>query len=363
MVSLEELGYNPFVAQHMHDFTEQGFNIARITEEYRGRYTIRSEQFEIPAEVAGRLMYRAETRLDYPAVGDWVAVTTYDGNTHAIIQEILPRRTVLVRKTPGKRTESQIIATNMDSVFILQALDREFNPRKLERYLVIVRESGAIPVILLSKEDLCPAEIIPLIVDEAKVVASNVPVIAYSIYKNEEIAYIASFIKPGLTFCLIGPSGVGKSSLINRLVGKELLVTGETRIYDAKGRHITAMRQLIVLEHGGILIDTPGMRELGLWNVSTSLDMTFNDIEELAVGCFFRNCTHTHEPNCAVRKAIEDGDLEEERFESYIRLHKEHEYLDKRKDHDALLDKKARDKKMSKQIKKILKHKGKNLTL
>ena len=345
MVSLEELGYNPFVAQHMHDFTEQGFNIARITEEYRGRYTIRNEQFEIPAEVAGRLMYRAETRLDYPAVGDWVAVTTYDGNTHAIIQKILPRRTILVRKAPGKSAESQIIATNMDCVFILQALDREFNPRKLERYLIIVRESGVVPIILLSKRDLCPAEIIPLIVDEAKIVASNVPVIAYSIYENDDIAHIASFIKLGLTFCLIGPSGVGKSSLINRLVGKELLVTGETRIYDAKGRHITAMRQLIVLEHGGILIDTPGMRELGLWDVSTSLDETFNDIEELAVGCFFRDCTHTHEPHCAVRKAIEDGELEEERLENYIRLQREHEYIDRRKDRDALLDKKTLDKK------------------
>lgn len=311
MVSLENLGYNPFIEQHARQFTAQGLVIARITEEHRGHYIIRNDQFEIPAEVAGRLMYHAEARIDYPAIGDWVAVTTYDENTHAVIQAIVTRRTILTRKTPTKRVESQVIAANIDYVFTLQTLDREFNPRKLERYLVVARGSEAAPIVLLSKKDLCPSEIIRPILDEAKTLVSNVPVVAYSIFDDEDIARIASFIKPGLTFCLIGPSGVGKSSLINKLVGRQVLVSGETRQYDAKGRHLTTTRQLNVLEHGGILIYMPGMRELGLWDVSASLDETFDDIKEFSTGCFFRNCTHTHEPHCAVKKAVEEGELDE----------------------------------------------------
>lgn len=178
MVSLENLGYNPFIAQHARQFTAKGLAIERITEEHRGHYIIRNDQFEIPAEVAGRLMYHTETRIDYPAIGDWVVATTYDENTRAVIQAVVTRRTILTRKAPTRRTKSQVVATNVDYIFILQTLDRESNPRELERYLVVARGSEAVPIILLSKKDLCPPEIIQSILDEAKTLVSNVPVMA-----------------------------------------------------------------------------------------------------------------------------------------------------------------------------------------
>ena len=304
-------------------------------------------------------MFQAESRSDYPAAGDWVAVTTYDDDAHAVIHAILPRRTVLQRKAVSKKAESQIIATNVDSVFVFQALDETFNARRVERLLLITREGGAEPIILLSKKDLCPPDQCVTMEAEIVAIAGGVPVISYAVSDDAAIESIRSYIHPGKTFCCLGPSGAGKSTLINRLAGSELLATGEVREYDAKGRHTTTSRELVLLEHGGVLIDNPGMRELGVWEVTTSLDEGFDDVAEIAAECAFSDCTHTHEPNCAVKLALDEGRLERGRYESYIKLIRERRWIESRQTNTGQMKRKLEAKKRQKEQKKELKKKGK----
>ncbi|HVN47709.1 MAG TPA: ribosome small subunit-dependent GTPase A [Bacteroidota bacterium] len=358
MISLEQLGYNSFVGQHAELFLAKGWTLARITQEHRGSYSIRTELVELPAEVAGRMMFQAASRIDYPAVGDWVAVEFYNNDQRAVIRAIVPRRTTLVRKAIGKNTEQQIIATNVDLVFIVHALDQNFTLSRVERYLVVARESGAMPILILSKKDCCSAGLVEHVKQETQALAKDTPVILYDIHNAEEIASIAAFIQPGKTCCFIGPSGAGKSTLINKLVGHEILATGEVRDFDAKGRHTTTARQLIVLEHGGLLIDTPGIRELGVWSANTGIDETFDDIQELAVQCRFRDCTHTHEPHCAVQQALQDGTLTAERFDSFLKLQQETKFTESKKSRDISVERKEKEKQRSKIIKQYFKHKG-----
>jgi len=359
MPGLTELGWNETWEPMAKEHRAQGFSIARVTEEHRGAYIIRGEQYEVQAEVSGRLMFQANDRFDYPAVGDWVAVTTYDDDSHATIHAMLPRKSVLQRKTPGKKLESQIIAANIDYVFIVQSLDQSFNPRRVERFLVVTRESGARPVVLLSKKDLCPSDELSGKQAEIAGFSEGVTVISYSIFDDGDIRLIQELVNPGTTFCLIGASGVGKSTLINRLAGREILATGEVREYDAKGRHTTNHRELIVLEHGGILIDTPGIRELGIWQISTGLEDTFDDIAELAQDCYFTDCTHTHEPGCAVKKAIDEGRIDGARYESYVKLLREQKYQQERQSSTGVMKRRLQERKRSKELKKILRRKGK----
>jgi ribosome biogenesis GTPase len=358
MISLEHLGYDSFVAQHAAAVLEKGWALARVTQEHRGSYSVRTDIVELPAEVAGRMMFQAASRIDYPAVGDWVAVELYNDNRRAVIRSVLPRRTTLVRKAIGKNTEQQIIATNVDIVFIVQALDQNFNLSRVERYLVVARESGAMPILVFSKKDRCSADLAKQIKQETQALANGTPVILYDIHNTEEITSIAAFIQTGKTCCFIGPSGAGKSTLINQLVGHEILATGEVREFDAKGRHTTTARQLILLERGGMLIDTPGIRELGVWSSATGIDETFDDIHELASQCRFRDCTHTHEPHCVVQQAIEDETLSAERFDSFLKLQRETEHVEAKKSRATAGEKKERDKKRSKELKQHLKHKG-----
>lgn len=358
MLSLEQLGYHSVVAQHAEPFLAKGLSLARVTQEHRGSYRIRTAEAELPAEVAGRMMFQAASRIDYPAVGDWVAVELYNDNRRAVIRSVLPRRTVLARKAIGKNTEQQIIATNIDLVFIVHALDQNFNLSRVERYLVVARESGAAPILVFSKKDKCPEESIEDIKRATQLLNTDVPSILYDVHNDTEVASIAALIHPGKTCCFIGPSGAGKSTLINKLVGHEILPTGEVREYDAKGKHTTTSRQLIVMEHGGMLIDTPGIRELGVWSATTSIDDTFDDIRELASACRFRDCTHTHEPHCAVQQAIEDGALSAERWESYVKLQRETEHIEAKKDRATANERKEREKQRSKEIKRYFKHKN-----
>jgi ribosome biogenesis GTPase len=328
MTTLEELGCTPEILQQAEKHMSEGFSLARVIEEHRQSYAIRNEQLEMTARIAGRIMYRAHSRNDYPAVGDWVLASVHDTEKQAVIHEILPRTTLLERKAPGKRTENQIIAANIDYVFIVFPLDRTFTPGKLERALVLVRESGAQAVAALSKRDLCSPEALPDILKESQAICGQVPLIAYSILDAESLRTMAALIRPQKTYCLIGPSGSGKSTLINILVGSEILPTGDVRAFDAKGRHTTSMRQLLVRKGGGIFIDTPGIREIGLWQTDSGLQETFDDIEALAQNCRFRDCTHTHEPQCAVRRAVEEGSLPTDRHERYIEFRKELHLLD-----------------------------------
>jgi len=356
---MKSLGYTDTVASHARPFLEQGFSIARVIEENRGSYRIKTATHEMPAEISGKLRFTAESREDLPAVGDWVAVSTFDDNTRAVIHAVLPRKTLIARKAAGERTEKQIIAANVDIIFIVQGLDHNFNPRRLERYLVVAHESGATPVVLLSKADLLAPQELQVRKQEAAAVSAGAQVIAYSAETGEGLDDIRRLITEGITVCLIGSSGVGKSTLINTLAGEELLETGSVREDDSRGRHTTVRRQMVFLPGGGILIDTPGMRELGLWHAESSLDVTFPEIAELAEGCKFSDCTHTHEPECAVRAAAEQGVLDARRFASYIKLRKEAERMNERTTVAGMLERKRKDKILSRAVKQVVKMKQK----
>ncbi|MBX2991034.1 MAG: ribosome small subunit-dependent GTPase A [Bacteroidetes bacterium] len=353
-------GYTDTIAAHARQFLEQGFSIARVIEENRESYIVKTSTHEMPAEISGKLRFTAESRENFPAVGDWVAVNTFDDETQAIIHAVLPRETLIARKSASQRTEIQLIAANVDIIFIVQGLDHNFNSRRLERYLVVAHESGATPVILLSKADLLSPQELQSCKKEASDVSAGAEVIAYSAETGEGLDAIKRHITEGVTtICLVGSSGVGKSTLINTLSGENLLETGSVREDDSRGRHTTARRQMVFLPGGGILIDTPGMRELGLWHAESSLDQTFPEIADLAEGCKFSDCTHRHEPECAVRAAAEQGALDPDRFAGYLKLRKEADRMNERTTVAGMLERKRKDKILSKAVKQVMKMKQK----
>lgn len=335
-------------------YIDEGFTIARIAAEHKEMYSLLLDGNVVHAEVTGRLMFAAESRKDFPAVGDWVAVQAYE-NSNAIIHHILPRKTCIVRKASGREFKEQVIAANIDIVFIIQSLDHNYNIRRLERFLVVAKESGAVPVILLSKTDLITDDELKSRIDEVRAMSSGIRTIAYSAKTFSHIDEIKQLISPETTVCFIGSSGVGKSTLINRLVGKELLQTNEVREEDSRGRHTTTHRQLIPLDAGGFVIDTPGMRELGLWDISGSIEEIFPEIASLAAGCRFTDCTHIHEPDCAVQHAVHEGRLEAKRYESYLKLKKEAEYVASKTDVTKQQERKAKEKRLGRTIKAFMK--------
>ena len=279
---LENLGFSDWFREHLPDVVRENHNPARVVAVDKESYVVRSEIGETAADVTGRLMYKTESSLDFPTVGDWVLVQFYDEGTLAIIHQVLPRKTVLRRKVAGKKIEYQLIAANLDIAFIMQSLDANFNLRRLERYLVAVNESAIQPVILLSKSDLLAAGEIEQYVSRVREISSEYPVFPFSNRTGWGLEAIERMIQPGLTYCLLGSSGVGKTTLINRLLGRNTLAISDVREKDGKGRHTTTRRQLIVLANGGLLIDTPGMRELGTIGVETGLEITFQDIQTQA---------------------------------------------------------------------------------
>jgi ribosome biogenesis GTPase len=297
--------------------------VGRISSQHKDLFTVITTTGEITAEVSGKFRYNVNTLSEYPAVGDFIMVDRTDSlNGSGIIHFLLTRKSAITRKVAGKTNDLQIIASNIDTVFICMSLNNDFNIRRLERYLAIAWDSGGTPVVVLTKSDLC--EDINTIINEIALIAIGVDVLVTSSILNDDgYEPLKSYLSNGQTAVFIGSSGVGKSTLINRIFGVDILETNMIR-NDDKGRHTTTRRELIILPSGGIVIDTPGMRELGI--INADLSKTFSDIDELAINCVFRDCTHRNEPNCAVQKAINTGVLPKERFDSYLKLLKEAKY-------------------------------------
>jgi ribosome biogenesis GTPase / thiamine phosphate phosphatase len=328
-------------------------SIARVTAVDRGRYVVRDEHGELPAGLTGRLQFVVESSIDLPCVGDWVAVRYLDGRSHASIHGVLPRRSFLRRKAPGKEIDFQMIAANIDVAFVIQACHFDFNVRRLERYLVMVREGHIEPVLLLTKTDLVDARELERLIGEIRLAGVDARVITVSNVTGEGLDRVRELLIPGRTYCLLGSSGVGKTTLINRLSGDSGLDTGEVS-HTGEGRHTTTRRQLVVLESGALLIDMPGMRELGMLGVSEGLDDTFADIGELAKNCRFTDCGHTTEPGCAVRAAIERRELSDGRLQDYLKLRKESAFHDL-----SYVERRKKDREFGRFVRSAIKHKDK----
>ena len=325
----------------------------RVSLEHNHVYRVLVETGECLAEAAGRIKYLASGRSELPAVGDWVGVRLDPSGGRAVIRTILPRRGWFSRKAAGRETDEQVVAANVDTVLIVFGLDKAVNARSIERYLVVARKSGATPVIVLNKADL--AEDRAADVAEATAAAGGAPVHAVSTREPGSMRALDPYLETGRTLALLGPSGAGKSSIVNELVGRELLATGDVREWDQRGRHTSVHRQLVVRAQGGLIIDTPGMRELQLWDTDSAVGDAFADIAELAAGCRFRDCQHDREPGCAVKAAVEAGGLDAGRYESYLKLQHEQEATRRLRDEKALLDAKRQAKIGSKAYKAMQK--------
>lgn len=355
-ISLGQLGWREAFERSMAPYRREGLVPARVIAEYRGVYRVATARGEMPAEVTGRLMHRAGDRLDFPAVGDWAAAAVFDRGELAVIHAVLPRTSVLARKSAGRKLEGQAIAANVDIIFVVIGLDGNFNLNRMERYLAASSGTGARPVVLLSKSDLVPDP--EAVARTAAGRVEGAEVLAVSSSTGSGMERVRALLGAGVTACFIGSSGVGKSSLVNRLAGRELLRTAEVREADSRGRHTTSSRELFVLPDGGIVIDTPGMRELGLWDADRGIGRAFGDIEALASACAFSDCTHRIEPGCAVRAAVDAGDLDRARYESFLKLGREQEHLEAKTDRFKQQKKKAHGKSIAKAVKELYKRKG-----
>lgn len=350
-MELITLGFDQWFEEKRLEARRPDCNVARVTAVHRDSYLVRNESSEVFAELAGNFVHSVESSIDLPSVGDWAHVQYHNADTFAIIHGLLPRRSFLRRKTPGKKIDYQMIAVNIDFAFIVQACDFDFNLRRLERYLVMVNEGQIEPILLLTKSDLVSPEDLEQRISEVRRTNIKCKVLPLSNVTGFGVDHVRQLLEPGKTYCLVGSSGVGKTTLLNRIIGRDLFETNTVRAGDGKGRHTTAQRQLVVLDTGAMLIDTPGMRELGNIGVSSGLEESFSDIRGLSRTCRFTNCTHTQEAGCAVLAAIENGTLQTNRYQSYLKLMKESAYNEL-----SYVEKRRKDKKFGKFIKTAMKH-------
>ncbi len=350
--NLKKIGFDKWILDNAPSGRIEQFDIARVVAVHKDSYTISNGEVDVLAELIGKILFSASSPVDYPAVGDWVLANFYDENTFAIIYEILPRKSLLKRKTPGKRIDIQLVAANIDVAFIVQSLNENFNLRRLERYLVMVNDGRIQPIVLLSKSDLFDHGAITGITDEIHKIMPHLQVIPFS---NENASYldnVKTIMQTGQTYCLLGSSGVGKTTLINNLIGKSKYITKTVSKKESKGRHATTHRQLIKLDFGALVVDTPGMRELGNFSVATGLGETFSEISELSEKCQFNDCTHVNEKGCAVLNAVKDGQLSSKRYQNYMKMNKESAYNEM-----SYLEKRKKDKQFGKFCKTVMKHK------
>jgi ribosome biogenesis GTPase / thiamine phosphate phosphatase len=335
-MELQELGFNEWFLQRLNESGKTTYHMARITNVSRGGYLVRNKDGEVLSEIAGEFAFSMESKLQYPVVGDWAFVQYYNDNKLAIIYDLLPRKTILRRKMADKTVDYQMIAANIDVAFIIQSCDLNFNPRRLERYLVMANDGHVEPVILLSKSDLVSQKDLDSKITEIRNTGINCKIIAYSVKTSSGLSQIQLLLQPGMTYCLLGSSGVGKTTLRNYLICRDEFEINPVREKDGKGRHTTSGRQLVLLDNKAMLIDTPGMRELGNIDIDSGIDESFSDILSLSESCRFNDCTHTHEVGCSVLEAVQSGSLSEAHYQDYLKLIKETEhyqmsYLEKRR--------------------------------
>ncbi len=356
-MSIFHWGWNSYFEAIWRDSEREKAVPARVVSQSRGIWRIAGDFGECSAEAAGKLRLAAEEGADWPAVGDWVAAELQDQGGAGMIREVLPRRSRFVRKMAGKKVAEQVLAANVDTALLVSALDGDFNARRVERYLAQCWESGAKPVILLNKADACecPEEK----VDEIEKVARGVPVCALSAKTGQGFEELARYLGRGQTLVLLGSSGVGKSTIVNRLLGRDLQEVEEVRESDSRGRHTTTARQLFALPGGALLMDTPGLRELQLWDANEGISQTFSEIAAFAARCRFTNCTHRTEPGCAVQAAIETGVLELGRLENWRKFQRELEFLERKIDPVARQSERQRIKRLMRGVRQMYRDRGK----
>lgn len=352
-MTLQDIGFNEalegYLLKEQIDISE----IGRIIVEHKERYVVQTEGGPLNAEITGNLRYSAESRLDFPAVGDWVQLMAYDQNS-AVILKILPRTSILERQAVGKHGDRQIIATNVDVAFIMQAVGHDFNLNRLERYLSICHASQIKPVAILSKIDLVPEKELLHLKQQIQQRHPDLIIIGLSNESLDGLEEVRKHLQNGKTYCILGSSGVGKSSLINNLFDKEQMKVSSISQQTNKGRHTTSHRELFVLEKGGVIIDTPGMRELGLTDNSQGLEITFSELAELASQCKFNDCTHTNEEDCAILEALDNGEIDEDALVNFQKLKREQARFE-----STVREKRAKDKKLGKLYKRIQEDKRK----
>lgn len=367
-MNLEQLGWSDAFAASFDRYAHAGYSVGRVAIEHRGAYILYTEQGELTAEVAGKFRHQAENPQDFPAVGDWVVIRARAAERQATIHYVLPRQSKFSRQAVGGKTEEQVVAANVNTVFLVSGLDGNFSLRRIERYLLMAWDSGANPVVVLNKADLC--QDVGRCVAAVESIALAVPIVVLSAIdpagrgqaegrRGEQLGIEALrlYLKEGQTIALLGSSGVGKSTITNQLMGQETQAVRSVRQADSKGRHTTTHRELLQLPQGGLIIDTPGMREIQVWAEEDSLQETFADVEALAQQCRFRDCQHQQEPGCAVQEAIVQGNLDASRLFSYQKLNRELDYLSRKQDDRAQLTEKTKWKKIHVAMRQHYKHK------
>jgi len=355
-MNLEDLGYYDQLKEFQDEAKREGFEIGRVVAEHKERFIVGTTKGEFEAEITGHLRFTAQSREDFPAVGDWVSIATYDCS-FGIIHKILPRFSIIKRQAVGQFGEVQVIATNIDYAFVVQSVDRDFNINRIERYLTICNSSKVCPIIVLTKIDLISELRLAEIVENLEIRIKDFPVISLSNESQDGVDTIKAILEKGKTYCMLGSSGVGKSTLINNLSGRSIMQTGTISQSTNKGRHVTSHRELVILENGAILVDNPGMREVGIADTATGLEITFIQIVTLSQYCRFKDCTHTIEIGCSVLEAIEKGEIDKASYENYLKMEREKSHFE-----STVVERHRKDKEFGKFMKNYKKdiHKNRN---